>query len=243
MRGELGGLPGGDGGEGGVGAEGADDESSNNLAAVRQYGFTEIVDLQDTMLRLQKAIGESNVEVEALKRQVSSAMQQRNVLLGLQSKAQLDDAAAAKEAQAEEARRAAAERKAKLSSSSTTKKKKKMGMKGSSSSSSRSSGGGGGGGGGVGAKKRRKKRGSPSGKGGALAMYRPAGKAGDVVGGLVAVSTMVLDLGKAIVETAAGDGPAGVEATNEAFLAAKEAAEFFGRALDLLPAEEAEAAE
>ena len=63
------------------------------------------------------------------------------------------------------------------------------------------------------------------------------------MGGLVAVSTMVLDLGKAIVETAAGDGPAGVEATNEAFLAAKEAAEFFGRALDLLPAEEAEAAE
>ena len=165
-----------------MGAEGADDESSNNLAAVRQYGFTEIVDLQDTMLRLQKAIGESNVEVEALKRQVSSAMQQRNVLLGLQSKAQLDDAAAAKEAQAEEARRAAAERKAKLSSSSSsTKKKKKMGMKGSSSSSSRSSGGGGGGGGGVGAKKRRKKRGSPSGNGGALAMYRPAGKAGDVV--------------------------------------------------------------
>ena len=41
MRGVLGGLPGGDGGEGGVGAEGADDESSNNLAAVRQYGFTE----------------------------------------------------------------------------------------------------------------------------------------------------------------------------------------------------------
>jgi len=73
-----------------------------------------LVDLQDMMLKAQRAVQDSEEMIGGLRKKITTAMRQRNVLLSCQSRAQLEEeaavAAAAKTAQ-EEARAQAQARK------------------------------------------------------------------------------------------------------------------------------------
>mmetsp|Transcript_78890 Transcript_78890/g.154271 ORF Transcript_78890/g.154271 Transcript_78890/m.154271 type:complete len:411 (+) Transcript_78890:132-1364(+) len=58
--------------------------------AVRAYGYQGIIDLQDILVKTQRSSKESADQVATLQRKIKAAMQQRNVLLGAQSKQQLE---------------------------------------------------------------------------------------------------------------------------------------------------------
>lgn len=67
---------------------------SSDIVAVRAYGFQELVDLQDAVLKTQKAVALSEQQVGVLRAKIKTAMTQRNALLGAQSTQQLEEAAA-----------------------------------------------------------------------------------------------------------------------------------------------------
>lgn len=67
---------------------------SSDIVAVRAYGFQELVDLQDAVLKTQKAVALSEQQVGVLRAKIKTAMTQRNALLGAQSTKQLEEAAA-----------------------------------------------------------------------------------------------------------------------------------------------------
>ena len=72
--------------------------AAGDLAAVRAYGFSAIVELQDFILQSQRATAASEEQVARLRKKIASAMEERNLLLGLQSQAKLDEEAALAEA-------------------------------------------------------------------------------------------------------------------------------------------------
>lgn len=145
------------------------DPDDDDDEAVRRYGFGEIVDLQDSMLRMQQAVAESESEVSGLKQKIAAAMTQRNVLLGLQSKGQIEDEKVAAQAKAAEGA------------------KKQMPGGGGGGSSS----GGGGSGSSSGGSSRKKRR-----SGGADVNLEklPPGTPRDLAGGLVALGGVGLNV-------------------------------------------------
>ena len=179
--------------------------------AVRQYGFVEIVDLQDMMLRMQQAVAKSDAEVEALKKKVATAMEQRNVLLGLQSKEQLEAAAAASAAAS--ARPGPSQQSSRRSASLSNGGAKRRQPQASAAAPRNRRGPG------ASRTKRSMKRKKPrGGQGGGAYDSRmtTGGLTGDLVGGVMAVGGVGLNLGKAITRTVSGAGGAGVDALNEA---------------------------
>ena len=186
--------------------------------AVRQYGFVEIVDLQDMMLRMQQAVAKSDAEVEALKKKVATAMEQRNVLLGLQSKEQLEAAAAAS------ARPGPSQQSSRRSASLSNGGAKRRQPQASAAAPRNRRGPG------ASRTKRSMKRKKPrGGQGGGAYDSRmtTGGLTGDLVGGVMAVGGVGLNLGKAITRTVSGAGGAGVDALNEALRDGVEALESF----------------
>ena len=69
--------------------------TSADVTAVRAYGFSELVTLQDLLIQTQRSAEASELEVAALREKIASAMAQRNKLLDMPPQPQVKQEPAA----------------------------------------------------------------------------------------------------------------------------------------------------